>query len=859
MAGHHFMDKSGARTWWAIPKEKVLEELKSDENWGLSPERVAESTAMYGSNEIMAIKGSSILSLILDSIRQPMIILLLSIAAISLVFGKYLEAVVMVFVVLAYVSVEFVNKYRSDRVMAQLKKLTLPTTKVIRKGKVEEIKTTDLVVGDIIILSSGYSVPADARLIESSGLIVNEASLTGESQPVKKDANAILPEDSPITDRVNCVYSGTTVMDGEGKAVVIAVGESSELGKIVMGLRESAKEQTILQRAMTRLAKALAVLAIIVSVLIPAIGFLRGLDLQQMMLTWLALTFLMIPGQPPIIIQMSLALASFELARKKVVIKRLQGAESLGSVAAILTDKTGTVTENRMTLEKIVLADGNEVSPKDVPQKIKEMFTLSLPKYPSDPTDIAVQEAFTEASKMKREPAYFEGFSKGRPWRALTYKNNGDYLHVIAGNPEHLIERSVLPVGDKDRLKGIVDELANKGERVTALAIYKDSTQKTEELKELDFLALTEIDDPVRPGVKDAIRELKEAGIKTYIVTGDHPATAKAVGEAVGLGGNLVIGSDVERMSDDELRNVLKEKRILARVSPSQKLRIVKTLQEEGEEVAYIGDGVNDAAAIKSANVGVAMGEIGTDLAKETADLVLTDDNYIHLVDAVRIGRKAIDNFRKGLTYYLSAKGILLSIFIVPLILGISFPLAPIHIILVELLMDLASSTIFVTEPAEPDVMERPPLKIRQYINLSIAGKIVGNGIGLAIGILAIYLWLFYTTGNVALARTAAFVTWLPGHILLALNLKQEKLPLLKQGILSNRFGALWLLGMITLTIVITSVPAVFPILKTTSLPLSVWAAIIIIAIASTFWIEVKKRILYRHPEVRRRPPMNAQ
>jgi Ca2+-transporting ATPase len=382
---------------------------------------------------------------------------------------------------------------------------------------------------------------------------------------------------------------------------------------------------------------------------------------------------------------------------------------------------------------------------------------------------------------------------------------------------------------------------ADLGKRVVAFASLDSETERLDGLEGMSFLALAVLEDPVRPGTREAVTALIDAGVKTLVVTGDHPATTRAVAEKIGLHKEVVTGDQVEQMDEEMLRGVLRSVRLFARISPSQKLRLVRSLQSEGEKVAVIGDGINDAPAIASANVGVAMGEIGTDLAKETADLVLTDDNYVHIVDAVTTGRKAIDNFRKGLTYYLSAKAILLSIFVVPLILGVPFPFAPIHIIMIELLMDLASSTIFVTEAAEPDILKQGPQRIGEYLKRSLILRIIRNGAGLAAGILAVYLSLYFRTGDVVLAQTAAFVTWLLGHILLALNLKQEKLPLIRQGLLSNRFGTFWLLGMSALTILITNVPAVFPYVKTTSLPLLTWMETLLIVFVSTFWIEIEK------------------
>jgi len=349
--------------------------------------------------------------------------------------------------------------------------------------------------------------------------------------------------------------------------------------------------------------------------------------------------------------------------------------------------------------------------------------------------------------------------------------------------------------------------------------------------------------DPVREGVKEAITSLELAGVKTFIVTGDHPGTAKAVAEKIGLSGEVVTGDQIERLKDEELREVVKKTRVFARVAPLQKLQLIKVLQADGEKVAMIGDGINDAAAIKSADVGIAMGKMGTDLAKESADLVLTDDNYVHIPDAIAIGRKSLDNFQKGITYYLTAKAILLSIFIIPLILGIPFPLTPIHIIIIELLMDLASSTIFVTEQEEPDLLQRIPENVQEYFKSIILKIIFVNDIGLSLGITVLYTFLYFQTGDLVLAQTAAFSTWLLGHICLALNMKQKQLPLLKQGVFSNLFASLWLAGMIVLTVTMTNIPFVFPYLKTTFLPLSVLEIILIVIIITTFWIEIKKMI----------------
>ncbi|AYK14220.1 MAG: cation-translocating P-type ATPase [Methanosarcina flavescens] len=827
--------------WWAGSISDLVNFYKTDIRTGLSEKQVQKNAERFGKNTFAELKPASAFFLLIEGMKSPMMLLLLSIAALSFIFSRFLEAAVMVFVVIAYILIELINKARTDRALKQLKALAQPTSTVIRAGNKLEIASSELVAGDLIVLSPGVRVPADGRIIESKGLVVDESTLTGESTPLRKDTESEVPEEAPLTERTNSVFSGTIVLDGEGTVLVTAVGEKSEFGKIAREVQITEKENTYLQIAMINLAKMLAVVAVAVSLIIPGIGVLRGQDFQQMVITWLALTFLMVPGQPPIIITMALALASFELAKENVITKRLRGTETLGFVTVVVTDKTGTVTENKICLKKFISAEGDKLELSLEQSDVREKILLSLPEHSKDPTDEAVLEALGKIQGKKFPPDIFTGFAKGQPWRVLVYKKDNGFLHAIAGKPEILINSSNLSEREKEKLLEILEKETAAGERVVAYAVRILDKPETDKLKDLDFVALAVLTDPIREGVKEAIASLEMAGVKTVIVTGDHPGTAKAIAEKIGLRGEVVTGDQIESLEDEELVEVVKKTGVFARVAPLQKLRLIKALQANGEKVAMIGDGINDAAAIKSANVGIAMGKVGTDLAKESADLVLTDDNYIHIPDAIANGRKSLDNFQKGITYYLTAKAILLSIFLIPLILGIPFPLNPIHIIIVELLMDLASSTIFVTEQKEPDLLQRMPENIQEHLKSTILKKIFVNGIGLASGITVLYIFLYYHTGDLVLAQTAAFSTWLLGHICLALNMKQRQLPLLKQGIFSNRFASLWLAGMIVLTKAMTNIPTFFPYLKTTFLPLWVWEIILIVVIVTTFWIEIRK------------------
>jgi Ca2+-transporting ATPase len=815
--------------WWNRPIDALLQELGVDPHRGLSAKAVDRNRLSFGSNVLEGIKPTPVRKLILDSIREPMMVLLLSIAALSLLFGRPAEAIVMVFVVFAYILVEFFNKWRTDQTMARLRELTQPMTKVLREGKLVEIPSGDVVVGDIVILTEGVRVSADMRLIESYGLVVDESSLTGESLPVHKTTQARALETSSVGERTNSLFAGTVVLSGEGRGIIVAVGETSQLGTLYADVQAQKKEKTSLQNAMTRLAKTLAVFAIALSLLIPLVGFLRGLPAQEMVVTWLSLTFLMVPGQPPIIITMALVLGSFALSRRNIVVKRLRGVELLGQTNIIVADKTGTITENKMEVQWFFSAQGEPILPKELPEDMRRKIRLCLPLYSTDPTDVAVQNCLGLTGER---PSYIkmENFGESHPWRSLGYQE----YQAIAGPPEEIIANCSLEKKEREHLLKLTKTAANEGRRLVAFAL-----QSKEVL--WDFFTIAVLSDPVRPGVQEALERMRRASITTYMVTGDHPNTAKRVAQEIGLESGLITGAEIEEMDDLALTKRLASAHICARISPSQKKRLVTCLKGDTRCVTVIGDGVNDAPALRAADLSIAMGQIGTDLAKETADLVITDDSYVRIPDAIAIGRTALDNFRKGLTYYLTAKSILLFIFLVPLALGIPFPLAPIHIILTELLMDLASSTIFVTESPEPDIMLRRVKPVSSFLQMKIWTRVALNGLPLALGIFCIYAWVYYSTANVTLAQTSAFVTWLLGHIMLALNLKQDVLSLQTQGITTNRFGFGWLVGMVVFAIAITALPFLHPIFHTTTLPRKVWAASLFVVLVSTCWIDVVK------------------
>lgn len=858
---------------WSDNRGRVLDSLKSDAERGLSQTEVASRLSQFGANRLVKERLITFWGVFREEVAEPMILLLIVVGAVYFwVFREFRDGITIFVIVAALVFTEVFTEYRAKKAVTALRKLSPLTTPIWRNGEYQRVPTTEIVPGDIIMLEVGERVPADARIIDSFGLEANESALTGESLPVAKEEK-VLPAETPLAERSNMVFAGTTITRGRGRAVVTATGMSSELGKITGLVLEAKEPKTPLQLAMKQLAGFLVWVAVFFSVVIPVVGILQGKPLAQMILTGLSLSFATIPEELPIVVTMVLGVGALALSRKNVLVRRLRAAETLGSVSVIATDKTGTITENRMSLIKIA-ADGapksfnpNSLAPAD--RQLLEIGVLtscvSSPAvgcYDGDPTEVAIVQAADAANIAPGETqAKFRlrkefSFDSQRKMMSVAGERDGDMFVYVKGAPEAILARSSR-VSQESRQKTGADEaallatagdMAGEAMRVIAFAYKRigDGLNLTQEEAERDliFVGFAGLADPPRPGVAEALKTTRQGGIKTIVISGDHAVTVQRVASEVGIDTNqkVLTGAELERLTDQELKAKLKEVSLFARTSPEQKLRLVRLLQESGEVVAVTGDGINDAPALKIADIGIAMGETGTDVARETADMVLTDDSFNSIAAGVREGRRIFSNLKKGISYYLSVKIALVLVFLVPLLLGIPFPFAPIQIILLELFMDLAASATFVAEPIEPDIMRHPPRRREEkFINRATLTNISLASISLAGAVLVNYLLAWYSGLGPLLAQTTAFATWLVGHIFLAFAMRSQRGTLFRIGILSNRVMLIWAAAAVVFLVVVTNVPSIQAALRVTSLSLQRWLWVIGVPFVTVFWLELRK------------------
>lgn len=723
--------------WHSMGQESVIRELKSHKD-GLDEKEAKKRLEKYGENKLPEGKRRSKISIFFIQFRNPLIYVLLIAAFISLFLKEYADVIVIMIAVVMNTIIGYVEESKADEALSKIKKLIKHSVKVLRKDKSGmkeiEIESTELVVGDIIILSSGDKIPADARILEENELKINEASLTGESMPVEKFVEKI-GKGTNLAERKNMCYMGTTVMSGNGRVVICATAEKTELGQIAKMVSDTKDEQTPLQTQIAKVSKILSATVLLLCVFILAIGLLKGVNFVEMFLTSVAIAVAAIPEGLVVSVTIILALGMQRILKKNALVKRLVAAETLGSASVICMDKTGTLTEGKMALSHIVV-EGKSAhdAGKDGFENLSPNILLALEigmlcndavmenkgdelhhrKIHGDPTEVALYFAALQAGLDKEalekiQPKIKEiPFDEERKYMATIHQRREDGLVAfVKGAPEALIERidkiksddKVVSASDKKRkeIKKQYEDLSAMGLRVLAVGYkeiskkdYEEADDKEKLIEGIIFVGFVGLKDPLRKDAKETVAACLAAGIKPVIITGDHKLTAKAIVEEVGVNiqpENIMEGEKLDKMSDEELKKIIRNIKVYARVSPRHKLRIVDAWQAIGEVVAMTGDGVNDAPAIKSADIGISLGS-GTDVAKETSDIILLDDGFKTIVDIIKEGRVIFDNIRKLLVYLLSDSFTIMILIMGSLLLGIPLPVIPAQILWINLITD---------------------------------------------------------------------------------------------------------------------------------------------------------------------------
>ncbi|ALE75674.1 hypothetical protein AD006_06615 [Pseudonocardia sp. EC080610-09] len=819
----------------------VAGDLGTDPASGLTAAEAAARLVRHGPNRRVAPRRVTFLNVLADEITEPMMLLLATVAVLYGVWGRVEDTVAIVVIISAVVLVEVFAEFRAKSVIAALGTLTAPTTPVVRDGRTVSVPTEEVVPGDVVPLATGARVPADLRLTETWGLRIDESALTGESVTATKDATRIVDGDADLGDRANLAFAGTTVAAGRGRGVVVATGTGTELGRIT-GLVVAAKPpRTALQQAMRELSKALATLAIGFSVLVPLVGVLTGQPWREMVLTGLTLAFATVPEELPIIISLVLGLGAYRLSRRRGLVRRLRAAEALGTVTVIATDKTGTLTENRMTVARTVPVDVSS----DELVALGAVCTDAVPErgggWSGDPTDVAfLVAAEARGLELPGDPVRRFAFDAARESMTVVLP---DGLVVTTGSPESVLARC-LP--EYSALLDRAERMAAGGLRVIAVATRRVSTlpdDAEEAERDLVPAGLVGLADPPRAGAAGSVAAARRAGIRVVMVTGDHPACARAVAAEVGIDtATLLTGRDLDRLDDEALADAAARTSIYARVTPSHKLRLVEALQARDQVVAVTGDGVNDAPALARADVGVAMGASGTDVARDAADLVLADDDAATLTRALREGRTLHDNLRKGVRYYLACKAGLVATAAAGVAAGFAVPFAPIQIVVLEMFMDIAGSATFAAEPAERDSMDRKPRDpAARFLDRPLVTDLLTGGASLFVAVGGLYLVASFAGAATATAQTLAFVGWLSGYLALAWVMRTERTPLLRAGLLSNRFLPVWTVVTAVAAVVIMTVPLLRDTLRLVPLTGPQWTAAVLVPVVAVSWIEVRK------------------
>ncbi len=705
--------------------------MNSEQIHGLTRAEVAKKQATAGYNELPDRETRSLAKQIIQILTEPMIFLLVAVVVVYFLLGDRNEAMVLLFSVLVVIGIELYQDSKTEKALEALRSLASPSCEVVRDGEHMTIPSRELVVGDILVVSEGKRVAADARLLNSHNIMADESILTGESVPVDKTAE--MTEDF----RVNTVYSGSIIVKGHGLAEVTAIGVDTEMGKIGVSLGTIKPEKTLLQKEVARTVKYIAVIAISLSVLLTLLFWLLRGDLLNGFLAGLTLSIAVLPEEFPVVLTVFMALGAWRLAKSNVLSRRSQTIETLGSATVLCTDKTGTLTENRMSVAGVVDVDGKALDGGEQYSEIVAYGVLASQKNPFDP----MEEAFIAAAKEHRDLSTIYGdmeITKEYPLEeasrsaAHIWSSPDSVARVLAlkGAPEDVFELCKLPKATHEILRAAVESYAKEGLRVLAVAkgTVTQTIERQREAYEYELLGLVALADPIRKEAAGAVKLAHQAGIRVVMITGDYAETARRIGHEIGLASERVVtGEEFMKASDAERDDIVKNAEIYSRVAPAVKLEIVNALKRNGEVVAMTGDGVNDGPALKTAHIGIAMGQRGTDVAREAASIVLLDDNFASIVSGVRTGRRIFANLQKTTAYILTVHIPIAILSMVPVLFGWPLILLPIHIVFLEFIIDPSCTLVFEGEPEDVNAMKQPPRRLnaplfsRQLILRSLA------------------------------------------------------------------------------------------------------------------------------------------
>ena len=926
-------------TWHSRPIEDVVETSETDLEAGLTPAEAKARLEQHGPNELAEAPRPGFLQLLLRQFQDFLILILIAAAGLSFLLGETIEAAAILAIVILNAVLGVIQENKAEEALAALKKMAAPEARIMRDGHRISVPARELVPGDIVFLDAGSYVPADLRLVETANLKIDEASLTGESVPVDKQADTTLAQEVPLGDRRNLAFMGTTVTYGRGTGVVVDTGMQTEIGLIAEMIQSYEDEATPLQRRLDQLGRWLGWGTLVISGIVFIEALIQDTNLStitaeglipyvvqtqeqivELFIVAVSLAVAAVPEGLPAVVTIVLALGMQEMVRRHALIRRLPAVETLGSATVICSDKTGTLTQNEMTASRLYVANlrldvggegyqpegrftnyGDPADPYDHPE-ILALLTGGLLasdarlepvsseetgpqndreyRMVGDPTEGALVVAAAKAGLWRDEvedrlPRVAEipfdsdrkrmtTIHRGQP-RGLEEPGGAEYVAYVKGAPDvmlslcdTILENGVevpLTQGRRQHIENVIRDLGRDGLRVLAVA-YRHLDEVPDELdpdeveRNLSLIGLVAMTDPARPEVKPAVETARRAGIRTMMITGDYPDTARAIAEEINLvrskDGRVLTGADLERLSDQDLLQEIDDVDVFARVSPQHKVRIVEALKGRDQVVAMTGDGVNDAPALKRASIGVAMGITGTDVTKETADMVLTDDNYASIVSAVEQGRIIYSNIRKFVFFLLSCNVAEIMVIFLGTLFGSGAPLNAIQLLWLNLLTDGAPALALGLEKGDPDIMERPPRPVREPIinRLMTIGISVQTIAISAVVLSAFYIGRMWEPGNPLLAGTMAFVTLSASELVRAYTARSERASLFRLGVFSNKYMQYAVVVSLVLLLAVVYVPFLQPIFKTVPLGTREWTVILPFLLVPSVVAEVTKLVI---------------